>query len=196
MMNKVFKLLVSITLIVICSSIVVFGADSSVALGNISESDKAVEVNFAVTGLESSDDVTILVYKKNTNATEPTQDNIVYINQVSADNSKISFNLLSTAADGRYEVRMGGTGIETVSIGSFYITSVIYGDVNNDGLVDSRDAVFVMMKDINLKLPDAVAPYIQYGDVNDDGFVDSRDAVYIMMKDINLELPDGILIGR
>lgn len=202
-MKKMFKLIISFALIFSCVSVCSFAAES-ISVGEITEASKAVEVNFTIEGLEDGDDVTILVFKKELAEStdpaaapvyaEPSEDNIVYINQVSADNSKISFNLLSTAAEGLYEVRMGGTGIETASIGTFTISSITYGDLDNDGVIDAFDAVWILKYASGAELPDGVT--VNNGDVDGDGVIDAFDAVWVLKYASGAELPDGVLIGK
>ena len=154
-MKKIFKLAISFVMILSMLSVCAFAADS-ITLGEITESSKAVTVNFTLDGLQDGDDVTILVFKKDNADTEPTQDNIVYINQVSAANSKIEFNLLDTVAEGTYEVRMGGTGIDTADIGTFTISSITYGDMDGDGVIDTFDAVWVLKYAAGVEMPDGI----------------------------------------
>lgn len=192
-MKKTFKLLLSFVLVVSCLSVCAFAADS-IELGEITEASKAVTVNFAVNGLQTGDDVTILVYKKDTATSEPDENNIVYINQLSADSSKIEFNLLSTAAEGLYEVRMGGTGIETADIGTFSISSIIYGDVNGDGNVNATDAVWVLKFAAGATMPEGIT--VNNGDVNNDGNINATDAVWVLKHAAGATLPDNILIKK
>lgn len=192
-MKRTFKLLLSFVLIVSCLSVSAFAADS-IELGTVSEESKSVTVNFKVNGLKTGDDVTILVYKKDTDTTEPNEDNIVYINQISAENSKIEFNLLSDAAEGRYEVRMGGTGIKTAVIGSFTISSITYGDLDGDGDIDGFDAVWILKCAAGAELPDGLV--ISGGDVDGDGDIDGFDAVWVLKYAAGAELPDGLLIKK
>jgi hypothetical protein len=166
MMSRLLKLVIAFTLVLSTMSVCAFAA-TSIDVGTITESSKAVTVNFTVTGAEANDDVTILVYKKDSETAEPTESNIVYINQLSATGSNIQFNLLADAAEGTYEVRMGGTGIETADIGTFTLSSVIYGDVDGNGDIDAFDAVWVLRfasqdttipAGINIKTPTNTTP--------------------------------------
>lgn len=204
-MKKMFKLIISFALIFSCVSVCSFAAES-ITVGEITEASKAVEVNFTIEGLEDGDDVTILVFKKELVEStdpaaapvyaEPSEDNIVYINQVSADNSKISFNLLSTAAEGLYEVRMGGTGIETASVGTFSISSIIYGDVNGNNEIDSNDSLYILRYFLGYSLPDNIVVSVDNADVNGNNEIDSNDSLYVLRYFLGYTLPDGIIVGQ
>lgn len=54
------------------------------------------------------------------------------------------------------------------------------GDVNEDGVVDSRDALLILQYDAGLIEEPAMA------DLNDDGVVDSRDALLILQYDAGM----------
>ncbi len=195
MMNRFLKLIIAFTLVISTMSVCAFAA-TSIDVGTITESSKAVTVNFTVAGAEVNDDVTILVYKKDTATTEPNENNIVYINQLSATGSNIQFNLLPDAAEGTYEVRMGGTGIETADIGTFTLSSVIYGDLDGNGEIDAFDAVWVLRyASLDPTIPAGIN--IGAADVDGNNEIDAFDAVWILRyASLDPTIPDGILLPK
>lgn len=69
------------------------------------------------------------------------------------------------------------------------IREFLYGDLNNDGTVDSMDALLVLEHDTDLRLlPENM---YAFADVNDDGIVDSLDALEILQYDAEItnEMP-------
>ena len=192
-MKKIFTKAICLLIILSCWSLPVIAADS-ITVGDVTEADKAVTVNFTVANLQADDEVTILVYKKDSDDSEPDENNIVYINQVTPQNNKISFNLLTTAAEGLYEVRMGGTGIETASVGQFAVSSLIYGDLNGDKEIDIADAVWILRYLSGTEMADYVT--IQNGNINSDDVVDIADAVWILRYLSGSELPDYVKLPK
>ena len=197
------KKIICLLLILSCLSVSAFAADS-ITVGEVKEEDKAVTVNFTVTNLQADDEVTILVYKKEIDEEKSTEDakvykepdetNIKYINQVTPQNNVISFNLLTDTADGLYEVRMGGTGIDTASIGQFTISSVVYGDLNNDGNITISDAVWILRYLSGAEM----ASYVKLGNgnINSDEDITISDAVWILRYLSGAELPDYVKLPR
>ena len=123
-MKKYLKFFILLSIIVSLFSLSAYAADS-IGIDNIVEDNKTVTVNFNVYNLKDYEDVTILVFKKTDEKSEPDKTNLVYINQLHPTDSKITFKLPANYAEGVYEVRMGGTNIQTASIGSFEILNVM-----------------------------------------------------------------------
>ncbi len=63
----------------------------------------------------------------------------------------------------------------------------LLGGVNNDGLVDSTDALIILTADVGLDTT-LFCP-MNCGDVNADGFVDSTDALIVLTYDVGLSVP-------
>lgn len=67
----------------------------------------------------------------------------------------------------------------------------LWGDVNHDGFVDSRDACLILQYDVregNLELMDYQGEFcLEKADVSNDGLIDSRDACLILQRDVNPE---------
>jgi predicted glutamine amidotransferase len=61
------------------------------------------------------------------------------------------------------------------------------GDVNDDGLVDSTDALIVLSADVGMATSQFCP--MNCGDVNGDGLVDSTDALIILSYDVGVTVP-------
>lgn len=66
----------------------------------------------------------------------------------------------------------------------------VLGDVNNDGLVNSTDALIVLSHDISLPIPPAFQDRIDrgFGDVDEDLSTNSTDALVILSYDVGLDV--------
>ncbi len=62
----------------------------------------------------------------------------------------------------------------------------ILGDVNNDGLANSTDALIVLKGDVGLDISSHCP--MNCGDVNGDGFVNSTDALIVLKYDVGLTI--------
>ncbi len=67
----------------------------------------------------------------------------------------------------------------------------LLGDVNDDGLVNSTDALILMSFDVGLPIPLAAQNRIAeaFGDVNDDGNTNTTDALIILSFDAGIPVP-------
>ena len=65
-------------------------------------------------------------------------------------------------------------------------TTEVLGDVNNDGLANSTDALIVLKGDVGLDISSHCP--MNCGDVNGDGFVNSTDALLILKYDVGLTI--------
>jgi hypothetical protein len=68
--------------------------------------------------------------------------------------------------------------------GTFTVLSIICGDVNDDGVVDSGDAILILQYSVGLiELTDT---QLRAGDCNNDGTVDSGDAILVLQFSVGL----------
>jgi hypothetical protein len=67
------------------------------------------------------------------------------------------------------------------------------GGVNNDGLVNSTDALIILSADVGMDTS-AFCP-MNCGDVNADGFVNSTDALIILSYDVGMSVPYAVGTG-
>lgn len=118
----------------------------------------------------------------------PTADNIAYIDQMAATGASVDFTAYpKELTKGKYYVYLvgGGTAFAQSQVASFeYDKKYTLGDVNEDGEIDSRDALRTLRGAagiITLTPNQAKA-----ADVNKDNEIDSRDALRILRYVANL----------
>ena len=119
----------------------------------------------------------------------PGADNIVYIDQQAADaNGTVAFTAYPQAlGKGSYRIFLLG-GDQTLNSGpaaSFqaYVPYTL-GDVNDDGTIDSADALLVLKHSVHLLDLDAVQQLA--ANVNKDNTIDSSDALLILRYSVHL----------
>lgn len=175
------KKISALSLIIVIFLMVTVNAENIVEIDNdsIVETSKTVSLNISTKNFSEGDDLTILVFKPAEDNSDPDTGNIVYVNQAeySQNSASISFKLPDDA-EGRYEIRMGGTGVKTYTSGAFYVTEFTPGDLNGDGLYDDNDAililkVFLEIDEINAALNKS------YYDLNSDGVINTKDALIV-----------------
>lgn len=99
----------------------------------------------------------------------------------------LTFSVPSDAGDGEYSVSVSGAakakreGFNEVSLdiapgsGSITVSNTLRGDINDDGAVDSDDAILLLGYTFDS------SGLNQSGDMNGDGMFDSDDAIYLLM---------------
>ena len=186
-MKKMFAVCAAAAAITTVSAMAV-SADGITATPNTSKDSVVVKLS---SGSSVSDEAAIIIFKKSSdedkNAT-PTDDMIVYLNQQAAADAQAS-GFLSGAEvlpkalekDATYVVRVGDSTNDKFYEAEFTYgaaPSIIYGDVNNDKKIDSRDALAIVnyvLEKITLTDDQLIA-----ANVNADKVVDSRDALMIV----------------
>ncbi len=142
----------------------------------------AVKLSVDVSDLQNGEQYLLLIVKNGTNGAL-TGDSIYYIAQAAATDSKVAFTAYpKTMSSGSYTVYLTGGG-RTISsgakVGSFdYYQAYTLGDVNEDGTIDSVDALKILQNwvgKIDLKSNQKLA-----ADVNKDNAIDSVDALKIL----------------
>ena len=112
----------------------------------------------------------------------PTEKNIVYIDQAAAQNGSVSFTAYPSAlTKGTYHVYLvgGGTAFAQSQVASFeYDKKYTLGDVNDDGAIDSEDALMALQ--IFTKIITPTETQRLAADVNRDTTIDSEDALLIL----------------
>jgi hypothetical protein len=92
------------------------------------------------------------------------------------------------AIDKQYSRNLGtGDGIELLYFNSAPTPAAELGGVNNDGVVDSTDALIILSADAGLDTSQFCP--MNCGDVNADGYVDSTDALIILSYDAGMSVP-------
>lgn len=196
-MKRIFSFSIILCMLMSALSLTTFAAND-VTIGNVDYVNKNdITVNFSVTGLTSEDYVTILIYKED-DIEGYVDDDIVYINQVSADNNKIELAIPATSADGKYVVLMGGTDVATAKSTYFTITTLIYGDVDNNKIIDINDAVYVLKYslDVNSVSEELQQIIVKAGNVNGGNVIDINDAVAILKYSLDVNSVPDTDVGK
>lgn len=146
----------------------------------------AVKFGVEATGLTAGSQYLLLMVSGDG---APGADNIVYIDQQAADaNGTVAFTAYPQAlGKGSYRIFLLG-GEQTLSSGpaaSFqaYVPYTL-GDVNDDGTIDSADALLVLKHSVHLLDLDAVQQLA--ANVNKDNTIDSSDALLILRYSVHL----------
>ncbi len=179
-MKKYIKILVlSLCLMSLISLSVSAFSTIAIVDNGISEISKSVTIEILTENFSEGDDITLLVFKPDEKHPEPDLTNIVAINQTeyTSGMTSVSFNLPEYAT-GDYEIRLGGTNVETYTSGKFTVKEYSFGDINGDGNYDDADAILILrvyleLDDINVELNK------NYYDLNGDGVINAKDAVLV-----------------
>ena len=155
---------------------------SSVTINNEEKQFYANAERFALTG-PSTDGNQYLVLALSGDSDVPTQDNIVYIDQIGAISTTVTFNVYPSAltSGATYNVYMVGTGADEAykQVASFtYYAPYLLGDVNSDGEVQAVDALRVLRflaDQVELSSTEKLA-----ADVNHDTKIEAVDALRIL----------------
>ncbi len=155
------------------------------------------------------EDATVLVLKPLATDATITDDDILYITQEKAADKATALAGLglkgeSLTKDVEYTVKVGGTNItstDAILVGTFKIAdtaapetvTVIWGDVNNDGVADFKDANAILARAIGGPAKVGTSEYtlntvfvndLIWGDVNNDAVADFKDANAILARAI------------
>lgn len=148
---------------------------------------EAAKFSLNVANLQAGEQYLLLVLKADANGSQPAMPvvgDIVYINQTTADaNGTVRFETVypSTLSDGKYCVCVTGKDrpLAAGMAATFqYYQAYTLGDVNEDGTIDSVDALKILQNwvgKIDLKSNQKLA-----ADVNKDNAIDSVDALKIL----------------
>lgn len=147
----------------------------------------AVKFGVEATGLKAGSQYLLLMVSGDG---APGADNIVYIDQQAADaNGTVAFTAYPQAlGKGSYRIFLLG-GEQTLSSGGLAVSFQAYvpytlGDVNDDGTIDSADALLVLKHSVHLLDLDAVQQLA--ANVNKDNTIDSSDALLILRYSVHL----------
>lgn len=161
---------------------------SSVTINNAEKQFYANAERFTLTG-PSTNGNQYLVLALSGDSDVPTQDNIVYIDQIGAISTTVTFNVYPSAltSGATYNVYMVGTGAgeSYKKVASFtYYAPYVLGDVDADGKINSSDALLTLQKSVDLV--ELTSLQILAADVNGDENVNSSDALEILQYSVQL----------
>ena len=142
----------------------------------------AARIKVDLTGAESDKEYLVIV-TEGQNVT-PDANNIVYIDQVTASGDSVSFNVYPrTLTSGKtYSVRISTNAANgaLAEKGSFqYYAAYTLGDVNEDKVIDARDATRVLLH--AAEKTTLTGGQLSAAKVNNDDVVDARDATRILL---------------
>lgn len=162
---------------------------SSVTINNAEKQFYANAERFTLTG-PSTDGNQYLVLALSGDSDVPTQDNIVYIDQIGAISTTVTFNVYPSAltSGATYNVYMVGTGADEAykQVASFtYYAPYVLGDVDNNGTINTLDALQVLqysagiiqLSDTQILSADVAQPK---------GTINTLDALQILQYSANL----------
>lgn len=195
MARKLNKILAGvIALCIICSGGVY-------ASGSVDVSEKDGVVTVEVKSLGSGEETTLLVVPEGTSVSDAFADTskIYHLDQSAASNAGVATFEFKYKGTGNLNIYSGYATMEaddkpldkvldlSDSAGSETGGDFTYGDVNNDGLIDTFDALAVIDYYLHEKIFEdstAIGKEYEFGivaaDVNDDGAVDTFDALDII----------------
>jgi hypothetical protein len=137
-------------------------SDDTTNLDDDDDTDKYVEVEW--NGGDWPGTVPAKLYTANFTAAEGLEDDVTS-----------SINFTFDEADGYLPHTESGT---------FTVMSIICGDVNDDGVVDSGDAILILQYSVGLI--ELTENQLRAGDCNNDGVVDSGDAILVLQFSVGL----------
>lgn len=155
---------------------------SSVTINNAEKQFYANAERFTLTG-PSTNGNQYLVLALSGDSDVPTQDNIVYIDQIGATSTTVTFNVYpSTLTSGAtYNVYMVGTGEgeSYKKVASFtYYAPYVLGDCDGEVGIDVRDATAILNHIVKNKILEG--SNLNAADVTKDGKVDIDDATRLL----------------
>ena len=130
-----------------------------------------------------------LVLALNEETAIPTADNIVYIDQ---DTGKAEFTVYPSSLEsgktyGIYLSSNDGTLSSLTKVASFqYYMPYTLGDVDDNGTIDTVDAMYTLQMAVNLYPDKWTATQWKAADVNVDNAVDTIDAMKVLQKAVQL----------
>lgn len=116
----------------------------------------------------------------------PTENNILYINQTTADeNGTVTFDNVYPSSLVDSTVYLSGTELDGLTKMGEIDLKVMLGDISNDGNCDAVDATFILQNVVGGS-GSFTDQQKMAADVNGDGYVDAVDATLILQKIVGL----------
>lgn len=136
------------------------------------------------TGLTGNGMYLVLVLKGE--ETVPTESNILYINQATADESgTVIFDNIYPSSLVDSTVYLSGTELDGLTKMGEIDLKVMLGDISDDGNCDAVDATFILQNVVGGS-GSFTDQQKMAADVNGDGYVDAVDATLILQKIVGL----------
>ena len=145
----------------------------------------AVKMELEISG--ATDQYELIIAQSEEGA--PTADNIVYIDQTSPKDEKVTFMVYPSKLEGGkdYYIYLSTNAEGRKVIVSFkYYVSRMLGDVNGDGDINGKDALACLKHSVQLEILTGID--LKVADVNHDNEVNGKDALAILKHSVGLEL--------
>ena len=136
----------------------------------------AVKLKVTISGLE--DEFQLILAQSEDGV--PTQSNIVYIDQETSANGKVEFTVYpkSLSSGSTYYVYLANASGREELLTFKYYQSYKLGDVNEDGSIGTRDALWILQAYAGNRT--LTASQQLAADVNRDGNIGTRDALWVL----------------
>lgn len=189
MKHRVRKLALLLVLALLLSTLAL-AADANAEIDKVEDETITLAFNadnqsmtLTKTGLTANGMYLVLVLKGE--ETVPTESNILYINQATADETgKVTFDNVYPSSLIDSTVYLSGTGLDGLTKMGFIDLKVTPGDVDGNLALEAYDALLVLQKGTGLITMTEEQELA--ADVNGDGSVDQYDALLILQKAIGL----------
>ena len=186
MKHKVRKLALALLL-----STLALAADANAEIIQVEDSSISLQFNannlsmtLTKTGLTGGGMYLVLVLKGTD--TVPTESNILYINQATADgDGTVTFDNVYPSSLVDSTVYLSGTGLAGLTKMGEIDLKVMLGDISDDGNCDAVDATFILQNVVGGS-GSFTDQQKMAADVNGDGYVDAVDATLILQKIVGL----------
>ena len=145
----------------------------------------AVKMELEISG--ATDQYELIIAQSEEGA--PTADNIVYIDQTSPEDNKVTFTVYPSKLEGGedYYIYLSTNEKSREEIVSFkYYAARLKGDVNGDGIINPEDALSCLKHYVGIEILSGKS--FKVGDTNGDGVVDPVDALSILKHYVGLEV--------
>ena len=182
MKHKVRKLALVLALALLLSTLALAADKATVTpangavLGFVDSSQN--NLRLTKTGLTPGGMYLVLVLKGTD--TVPTESNILYINQATADEKgTVTFDNVYPSSLVDSTVYLSGTGLDGLTKMGFIDLQVMLGDVNGDNIIDVGDAIVLLRYIAGLE-SEIGAEALAAADVNGDNIIDVGDAMELL----------------
>lgn len=184
MKHKVRKLALVLALALLLSTLAL-AADANAEIVPVEDPSITLRFNannlsmtLTKTGLTSGGMYLVLVLKGTD--TVPTESNILYINQATADgDGTVTFDNVYPSSLVDSTVYLSGTGLTGLTKMGFIDLQVMLGDVNGDNIIDVGDAIVLLRYIAGLE-SEIGAEALAAADVNGDNIIDVGDAMELL----------------
>lgn len=192
-MKKIIAVLMSLSAITMTTS--AFARTNGDVTATYDAASGAVSLSSEQIPTDAGKQLTVVIVPTTVGEESITSADIYYINQGAAGTEFAGIIEAMKVKDGAdfatntYEVRIGGAlanDYYVYTITGAQAEAIIYGDLNNSGVIDAGDATWILKKvatpAISTPIEDAGKDVVAYGDVNESKAIDAGDATWVLKK--------------